>query len=153
MISIAGIHRRIKRALSSRSAWAWLLEVGWNWKEVKKGVYRDGHESQEVREYRDNIFLPQMQSLEPLMRGWDADLEVVSKPLVTGVWPIVFITHDECTFNSNNRRRKIWIHEDNTPIRKKGRGQGLHISDLLAPVGRLAGGAVCETLKCGGEVW
>jgi len=62
MISIAGIHRRIKRALSSRSARAWLLKLGRNWKEVKKGVYRDGHEREDIKEYRDNVFLPRMQS-------------------------------------------------------------------------------------------
>jgi len=39
VVSIAGIQRRIKRALISRSAHAWLLKLGWNWKEVKKGVY------------------------------------------------------------------------------------------------------------------
>jgi len=38
VITIAGIHRRIKRALTSRTARAWLLKLGWNWKEVKKGV-------------------------------------------------------------------------------------------------------------------
>ena len=50
IISIAGVHRRIKKALSSRSARAWLLKLGWNWKEVKKGIYKDGHEHADVKE-------------------------------------------------------------------------------------------------------
>lgn len=106
MISIAGIHRRIKRALSSRSARAWLLKLGWNWKEVKKGVYRDGHERQDITEYHEKIFLPRMQSLQPLMIEWDQNLEVIPEPQVLGIRPIVFITYDECTFNSNDGSRK-----------------------------------------------
>lgn len=38
-------------------------------------------------------------------------------------------------------------------MRKKGRGQGLHVSDYLTPVGGLDEGKVCETLKCGGDIW
>ncbi|RPA92623.1 hypothetical protein L873DRAFT_1709167 [Choiromyces venosus 120613-1] len=55
---------RIKGALSSRSARAWLLKLGWNWKEVKKGIYKDGHEQEDVKEYWDKVFLPQMQSIQ-----------------------------------------------------------------------------------------
>jgi len=83
----------------------------------------------------------------------DENLEVIAKPLEPGVRPIVFITHDERTFNSNDGRKKIWIHKDHAPIRKKGRGQGLHVSDFLTPVGHLNSGKVCEVLKCGGEIW
>jgi len=152
-ISIAGVHRRIKKALSSCSARAWLLKLGWNWKEVKRGIYKDGHERGEVKEYRSTILLPRMQSLQSQMMEWDANLNIIDKSDPPNSRPIVFITHDECTFNSNDGRKKIWIHEDRAPIRKKGRGQSLHVSDFLTPVGRLGGGNVCEVLKCGGEVW
>ncbi|RPB05507.1 hypothetical protein L873DRAFT_1825217 [Choiromyces venosus 120613-1] len=136
MISITGIQRRIKLALSSRSARAWLLKLGWNWKEVKRGVYHNGHER-----------------ADPRMLEWDETLTIIEKEQVVGVKPIVFITHDECTFNSNDGRKRIWIHNDKAPLRKKGRGQGLHVSDFLTPVGRLGGGDVCEIMKCGGDVW
>ena len=154
VITIAGIHRRIKRALTSRTARAWLLKLGWNWKEVKKGVYQDGHERADVKSYRQDVFLPRMQRLQSQMVEWDEGLNVIEKSYESGSRPLVFITHDECTFNSNDGRKKIWIHEDHAPIRKKGRGQGLHVlSDFLTPVGRLDQGKVCETLKCGGDVW
>ena len=143
IISTAGIHRRIKRALTSRTARAWLLKLGWNWKEVKKGVYQDGHERADGKSYRQNIFLPRMESLQPKMIEWDQDLNMIEKSYEIGSRPLVFITHDECTFNSNDGRKKIWIHEDHAPICKKGRGQGLHVSDFLTPVGRLNSGAVC----------
>jgi len=84
---------------------------------------------------------------------WNEDLEPIPKELEAGVKPIVFITHDESTFNSNDGRMRIWIHEDKSPLQKNGRRQGLHVSDYLTPIGRLGGGEVCEILKCGGDTW
>jgi len=153
VISVAGIHQRIKRALTSCTARAWLLKLGWNWKEVKKGVYQDSHEKADVTTYRQEVFLPRIERLQSQMMEWDQDLNVIDKSYELGSRPLVFITHDECTFNSNDGRKKIWIHENQAPIRKKGRGQGLHVSDFLTPVGRLDSGKVCETLKCEGDVW
>ena len=94
-----------------------------------------------------------MESLKPSMMEWNEQLEPIFKELEPGVKPIVFITHDESTFNSNDGRKRIWIHEDKSPLRKKGRRQGLHVSDYLTPIGRLGDGDVCEILKCGGDIW
>jgi len=153
MLSIAGIHRKIKNALSTRSARAWLLKLGWNWKEVRKGIYKDGHEREDVKDYRNNVFLPQMAVYKARMMEWDENLQVIPKEYGEGVKPLVFVTHDESTFNSNDGRKKIWVHEDKAPLRKKGRGQGLHVSDYLTAIGRLGDGEACETLKCGGDIW
>jgi len=71
MISIAGIHHKIKNALSSGTAHSWLLKLGWNWKEVRKGIYKDGHEREDLRQYRNNIFLPRMAALKLRMMEWD----------------------------------------------------------------------------------
>ena len=87
------------------------------------------------------------------MMEWDDSLEPISKILEPNTKPVVFFMHDECTFNSNDGRKRLWIHKDHAPIRKKGRGQGLHVSDFLTPVGRLGGGTVCEIRKCGRDVW
>ena len=94
-----------------------------------------------------------MKSLQPHMMEWDEAFQVVDKSYGANQRPLVFIAHDECPFNSNDGRKKIWIHENKSPIRKKGWGQGLHVSDFLTPVGRLGAGNVCEVLKCGGDVW
>jgi len=67
VITIARIHRRIKHALTSRTARAGRLKLGWNWKEVKKGVYQDGHERADVKSYRQDVFLPRMQRLQSQM--------------------------------------------------------------------------------------
>jgi len=94
-----------------------------------------------------------MAALHSQMMEWNEDLEPINKELEAGVKPIVFITHDESTFNSNDGRKRIWIHEDKSHLRKKGRGQGLHVSDYVTPIGHLGGGEVCEILKCGGDTW
>lgn len=49
----------------------------------------------------------------------------------------------------------MWIHEDNSLLRKTGHRQGLlsQVSDFLTPVRRLGDGSVCEILKCGGDTW
>ncbi|RPA90654.1 hypothetical protein L873DRAFT_1717024, partial [Choiromyces venosus 120613-1] len=61
--------------------------------------------------------------------------------------PIVFITYDKCTFNSNNGNEKIWTYKDKALIRNKGHGQGLHVSNFLTPIGWLDDGGVCKILK------
>lgn len=98
------------------------------------------------------VFLPRMEAVKSRMIEWEENLQVVPKEYETGVRPIVFVTHDESTFNSNDRHKEIWVHEDHAPLRKKGRGQGLHVSDFLTPVGRLDDGNLCETHKCGGDI-
>ena len=153
LYTVDGIRQHIKKALSSRSAHSWLAKLGWNWKEVCRAIYKDGHERPDVQEYRQTIFLPQMEAYKARMMEWDDNLQPINKELEPGVKPIVFITHDESTFNSNDGRKRIWIHQDKQPLRKKGRGQGLHVSDYLSPIGRLGNGDVCKILKCGGDIW
>jgi hypothetical protein len=51
-----------------------------------------------------------------------------------GEEPLVFITHDESTFNANDGKRKIWGVEGTNPLRPKGKGKGIMISGFLTPV-------------------
>ena len=67
VVSITGIQRRIQRALTSPSTRTWLLKLGWNWKELKRGVYQEGHERDDIKAYRQNTFMPHMQALRPRM--------------------------------------------------------------------------------------
>jgi len=83
------------------------------------------------------------------MMEWDNDLQPIVKELGASEKQLIFITHDESTFNSDDGRRCIWIQEDKSQLRKKGRRQGLHVSDYLIPIGRLDNGNICEILKCG----
>ena len=62
-------------------------------------------------------------------------------------------TQDKCTFNTHDGTHYIWVHPEHQPLRNKGHGKGLHVSDLLTPIGRLGRGKVCVTLACGGDIW
>lgn len=61
LYTIGGIQRQIKKALSSRSARAWLAKLGWNWKEVRKAIYKDGHEHPDMEKIVRMCFFPVLQ--------------------------------------------------------------------------------------------
>lgn len=86
---------------------------------------------------------------------WDENLDPQPsiQVLMGEEQPVIMVTHDKCTFNANDGSQFIESHDNHNPIRKKGLGQGLHVSKLLTMVGRLGGGSVCEILKCRGDIW
>jgi len=53
--------------LATRTAREWLDRMEYNWKDLRKGVYRGGHERKEVVDYRVSTFLPRIKALEPYM--------------------------------------------------------------------------------------
>lgn len=57
--------------------------------------------------------------------------------LQDGEQPLVLVTHDESTFNANDGKRHIWMEKGKTPLRPKGRGKGIMVSEFLTPGGRL----------------
>jgi len=122
-----------------------MQKMGYKLQDVRKGVYKDGHEGVDVVEYRQEKFLAALKALENRMVHWELietnDGEelrmVVSTNLPVGVKPIVSIVHDESTFNANDGRSKIWIKDDHISLRKKTRGKGIMVSDFLTPGGRL----------------
>ncbi|RPB06751.1 hypothetical protein P167DRAFT_475370, partial [Morchella conica CCBAS932] len=105
---------RKKLSISSRTAKDWLHRLGYHWGEVKKGVYKDGHEKPDVVNYRQEVFLETYEELASVM-------------LYSLIIPV---THDECTCNSNDGPRYQWVRGDYIPLRSKSRGQGMHISEF-----------------------
>ena len=95
-----------------------------------------------------------MQSVESRLIECDENLlpNSTEQVLSGNLQPLIIVTHDECTFNANNGKRFVWAHEEHNPMRKKGRGHGLHVSELLTRIGKLGRGRVCEILKCGGDM-
>ena len=134
----------IEKAISQCTASTWLRSLGYKYREVRKGVYRDGHERPDVISYRQNTFLPKLKELEHRMVQWEEDsqgqLQIrYPDPELLGPneKPLILITYDESTFDSNDGRHHLWGHNGNTILRKKSRGQGIMISDFLFPGGRL----------------
>ncbi|KAI5984151.1 hypothetical protein EDD15DRAFT_2310938 [Pisolithus albus] len=83
--------------------------TGYSWTTARNGQYVDGHEREDVVEYRQNKFLP----------AWYA-LDVV--------W-----FHDESTFYAHDRRKKRWVHRDEKPTpQPKGEGLSLMVADFVS---------------------
>lgn len=61
------LHLNSKTGLSTNiTVWNtvnWLHELGYYWKDIKKGFYKDGHDGADVEEYRQNEFLPTLSTL------------------------------------------------------------------------------------------
>lgn len=57
--------------------------------------------------------------------------------LPKGEKPLVFITHDESTFNANDGKRQGWMRDGHQPLHSKNRGRGIMVSGFLTPGGRL----------------
>src|ERR1044071_9221248 len=50
----------------------------------------------------------------------------------------ILVTHDETTFQSNDGFRSGWRPKNEQPLRKKGQGRSIHVSDFLTEtIGRL----------------
>jgi hypothetical protein len=50
----------------------------------------------------------------------------------------ILVTHDETTFHSNDGRNSGWASDNEQPLRKKGQGCAIHISDFIyETIGRL----------------
>jgi len=119
--------------------------MGYKYKDVRKGVYRDGHQREDVIQYRQMVFLPILRVLGNRIVHW----EMVVTPngetlqpmylanLPAGVRPIVLIGYDETTFNPHDGRNEVRIKEDYTLLKQKSRGRGIMVSDFLVPGGRL----------------
>ena len=126
-----------KRGIKIEAARRWLKSMGYSWRTVRKNVYVDGHEREDVVEHRKK-FLQTFKDLEPRIAKWDENGELIGGPSPPGGgrW-LVIVTHDESTFQVNDGRRQMWLLKDNDPLRPKGVGKGIMVSEFLTPLGRL----------------
>ncbi|KAG0701937.1 hypothetical protein DFH29DRAFT_982561 [Suillus ampliporus] len=96
----------------------WMKTCGFRWTTAKNGQYIDGHEREDVVNYRQNIFLPAWYTLESKMRKWLPGQLTSERRTV--VW-----FHDESTFYTHDR------HEKSTP-QPKGQGVSLMAVDFVS---------------------
>jgi hypothetical protein len=80
---------------------------------IRKGVYMDGHEREDVVKYRDEVFLPKMEEFEARMVHYEAndqdeDLKRVEPKLGPGEKEIIPIFHDESCFHANDQTGRAW---------------------------------------------
>lgn len=122
----------ITKAISERTARRYLGTLGYRWKTERKGQYADGHEREDVVDYRNSIFLPQWKEIEARMRNWTTENLPELGPSPAGRRIIVWF-HDESIFYAHDRRKKGWYHKD-APVKpyKKGEGASLMIADYVS---------------------
>ncbi|KAI5842177.1 hypothetical protein DFP73DRAFT_528131 [Morchella snyderi] len=105
-----------KLSISSTTAKDWLHRLGYHWGEVKKGVYKDGHERPDVVNYRQEVFLKTYEELASVMpypvRHKNGDVEVDIPIVPEGHKLIIPVTHDECTCNANDGPHYQWVKGD-----------------------------------------
>jgi hypothetical protein len=107
-------------------------------KNVTKGVFIDGHEREDVVKYRQREFIPAIDQLRDYLVTWNSDGEMnLPSNLPAGEKPHILVTHDESTFNANDGKRKLWTQIGRQPIRPKGKGRGIMVSDFITAGGRL----------------
>ncbi|KAJ3522656.1 hypothetical protein NMY22_g11792 [Coprinellus aureogranulatus] len=134
MLEQMGVKRR---SMSIAQAYRWLRANGYRYGRKRKGMYIDGHEREDVVQYREE-FIQRWQEYEKRMITYGNDGEIVSMPegfkLNNPATPfeLVLVTHDESTFYENDRRNLCWSHENDKPVpMRKGEGASIMVSDFL----------------------
>ena len=80
-----------------------------------------------------------MEEFEKLMPLFKGDYMEQIDPILSNEEKLhIFVTHDECLFYANDDRPIIWAPLGEPPLRKKGQGKSIMVSDfLLETIGRL----------------
>ena len=89
-------------SISKSTVHHWLKGMDWRYGRAPKGMYIDGHEHDDVVEYRV-WFLAEYSRLERKMWRYNSDRVVEKEPeLQEGEQAIHEVTHDESTFYAND---------------------------------------------------
>lgn len=143
-------------SISLRTAHRWLAKLGWQYGKQRNGMYIDGHEREDVVEYRRK-FVDRFQQYERRFHIWDDDGNELPRPSgfpvpethrASGRFRLILVTHDESVFFQNDQRKYLWDQAGkNAAPRPKGEGQSLMVSDFLtADWGRLRDDDRCVPL-------
>ena len=136
-------------SITECTACYWLQQPSWQYGTVKKGMYLDGHEREDVVAYR-NAFVARWREYERQFHTWDSEGNEhrpqndfwVPGGSRGGLFRLILVTHDESIFYQNDFRKTHWIANTHkaTPL-PKGDGQSIMVSDFLtAEWGRLCDG-------------
>ena len=104
---------------------------------ARKGTFVDGHEREDVVEYR-NLFLQKMASLgflnskntptEQAKLALPADIECPPTDVLDRT---VIIFHDESTYQSNDDQPTLWGTKETRVLRPKSKGAGIMVSEFI----------------------
>ncbi|KIM77358.1 hypothetical protein PILCRDRAFT_76818 [Piloderma croceum F 1598] len=126
---------KLKKTISLATAQQWMRIMDYRWTKNPQGQFVDGHEREDVVEYRQLVFLPFWKNMEPSMRSWTKNIEdarPVTGPGMSAPHIIVW-HHDESTFYANDRRKIRWVHSGETAVPyAKGEGASLMVADFVS---------------------
>lgn len=115
-----------------RTAARWMNTLGYKYGLWQKGVYIDGHERADVVEYRTK-FLQRMKERMPSMATWSGDMMELKSKIEEGKDEIVWVSHDESIFYTNDDGSYGWGNEERPDLHKKGKGKCIMVSDFICP--------------------
>ena len=115
--------------VSVETARSWLHNLGFDQKSHHKSVYFDGHERDDVTEYR-KVFVDRLLELDRrcMYPGHIPELYPGEKPLIQ-------IHHDESTFYANADQAKYWSDGTINTLKQKSLGQAIMVSDFIEKYG------------------
>ena len=109
--------------------------LGYTFKQNRQDIYYDGHERPDVIKYRKK-FLEEIFSYEKYMTTFDDEtLEPIPPILGPDEKEIILVTHDECIFYSYDGKRGVWVRNGELPLKKKGNGRCIMVSEFLTEIG------------------
>lgn len=99
----------LKKPLCYKTALRWLVKLGWSPTKLKKGVYMDGHERDDVVQYRKTVYLPKITEYQRRMKKYEGpNLKCIEPELAEGEKEIIAIFQDESCCNANEYRTTAW---------------------------------------------
>ncbi|OAD71738.1 hypothetical protein PHYBLDRAFT_170399 [Phycomyces blakesleeanus NRRL 1555(-)] len=115
---------------STNTIWKYLHEWGYVFRKNSKDIYYNGHEREDVIAYRQK-WAKRMMVYKKKMATFSENEETVVLPVLrSNEIEHVLVTPDESTFYANDGKDTMWPIEDENPIRKKGPGMSLMISEF-----------------------
>lgn len=129
---VAQHHPQIKQAISVWTAAHWLHALGFHPSQSHKGMYFDGHEQENIVDYR-KIYLWKLEILESTHAppSHCSDDPIRDQQEDESKKEVVLIYHDESTFHSNDGQGWLWAEAGKQPIRPRGQGRGIMVSDYI----------------------
>ena len=125
-VNLEGIQSPIE--IKSGIARNWLHKLGFEYKNIKKDVFVDGHEQLDVIEDCKK-FLNTIKDLEPYLVEFEEDGSIKTKKYLDNCVmggnkhrSVNVITHDKCTFSANDRIWKAWTQIRDIFLRPKKKG-------------------------------
>ena len=109
------------KQIQPRTAIKWLHCLGFRPQSQKKSVYIDGHERDDVVEYR-NLYLRKLEILSSTLLpppSCDDCLTAIATGNPSATKHLVLIFHDVSSFHANEAQSAMWAEEGRVPNRSK----------------------------------